>query len=81
VSCNEDLIQKGSAYPRTCEDCGLGPCKKKAKKPIELRLDARIAALGCSQAVFCLRAMLAVRRISEDDMEATLNFMEQMNVQ
>lgn len=28
MSCNEELKANGKAYPRTCEDCRLGPCKK-----------------------------------------------------
>lgn len=47
----------------------------------ECRLDSRIAALGCSQAVFCLRAMLTVGRVSEEDMKATLDFMEALHVE
>lgn len=34
MACNEDLKKAGGAYPRTCADCGLGPCKKYAKQPI-----------------------------------------------
>jgi len=26
--CQQDLRLAGKAYPRTCADCGLGPCKK-----------------------------------------------------
>jgi hypothetical protein len=25
--CTEDLRKAGKAYPRTCAECGLGPCK------------------------------------------------------
>lgn len=28
MACNKDLQKDGKAYPRTCEDCGLGPCKR-----------------------------------------------------
>lgn len=29
MACNKDLMAAGSAYPRTCAECGLmGPCKK-----------------------------------------------------
>lgn len=31
MACNEDLEAQGKPYPRTCSDCGLGPCKKHAK--------------------------------------------------
>jgi hypothetical protein len=27
MACSKQLQLAGSAYPRTCEDCGLGPCK------------------------------------------------------
>ena len=26
-SCSQHLAQQGKAYPRTCLECGLGPCK------------------------------------------------------
>ena len=29
MACQQDLRAAGKAYPRTCEDCGLGPCKKR----------------------------------------------------
>lgn len=29
MNCNEDLKLAGKVYPRTCETCGLGPCKNK----------------------------------------------------
>ena len=28
MACNEDLKKENRPYPRTCADCGLGPCKK-----------------------------------------------------
>ena len=28
MSCNNELRGAGKPYPRTCVDCGLGPCKK-----------------------------------------------------
>jgi hypothetical protein len=28
MACNQDLYNENKAYPRTCVDCGLGPCKK-----------------------------------------------------
>lgn len=28
MACQKDLQQLGLPYPRTCEDCGMGPCKK-----------------------------------------------------
>jgi hypothetical protein len=27
VACNKQLQCKGKAYPRTCDECGLGPCR------------------------------------------------------
>jgi len=30
-TCTEDLRRAGKAYPRTCPECGLGPCKKHPK--------------------------------------------------
>jgi hypothetical protein len=27
MTCQKDLIALGKPYPRTCEHCGLGPCK------------------------------------------------------
>jgi len=26
--CTNDLRKQGVAYPRTCQECGLGPCKR-----------------------------------------------------
>lgn len=28
MTCALELRQQGQSYPRTCADCGLGPCKK-----------------------------------------------------
>jgi hypothetical protein len=28
MACNHDLQAEGRPYPRTCADCGIGPCKK-----------------------------------------------------
>lgn len=28
TTCQQELIQQGKSYPRTCQECGLGPCKK-----------------------------------------------------
>lgn len=28
MTCNKDLQTEGKTYPRTCSDCGLGPCNK-----------------------------------------------------
>lgn len=28
MTCNEILRREGKPYPRTCADCGLGPCKQ-----------------------------------------------------
>lgn len=28
MACNQDLQRANQPYPRTCADCGLGPCKK-----------------------------------------------------
>lgn len=28
MACSEALKAEGKAYPRTCSDCGLGPCKR-----------------------------------------------------
>lgn len=46
---------------------------------ISKRLEVRISELECEQAIFCLRAILATRKISESDMLATLNFMESIH--
>lgn len=48
--------------------------------PTAKRLDTRISNLDSDQAIFCLRAILATRKVSENDMEATLNFMEALRV-
>ncbi len=29
--CNEDRKDANKGYPRTCEICGLGPCRKRVK--------------------------------------------------
>jgi len=31
MACNKDLQADNQPYPRTCADCGLGPCKKYPK--------------------------------------------------
>ena len=31
MSCSEELRKDGKAYPRTCAECGFGPCRKKLK--------------------------------------------------
>lgn len=46
----------------------------------EQRLEVRIQKLQANQAIFCLQALLATGRVSQDQMAATLNFMEAMNV-
>jgi hypothetical protein len=28
VTCQQTLRAEGKAYPRTCQECGLGPCKE-----------------------------------------------------
>ncbi len=28
MTCQKELMAAGSPYPRTCSDCGLGPCKR-----------------------------------------------------
>ena len=28
MTCQQELRQQGKPYPRTCAECGLGPCKK-----------------------------------------------------
>ena len=32
--CNYELRRQGRVYPRTCAECGLGPCKYQNKPPI-----------------------------------------------
>lgn len=27
MTCQQELRRQGKPYPRTCQDCGLGPCK------------------------------------------------------
>lgn len=46
----------------------------------ECRLDFRLKKLENEQAIFCLRAILITGKISENDMEAILNFMEALRV-
>lgn len=29
MTCSEVLREQGKAYPRTCQGCGLGPCKRR----------------------------------------------------
>ena len=31
--CTEKLRAQGLAYPRTCAECGLGPCRAKSEPP------------------------------------------------
>lgn len=26
MTCQKQLMKEGKSYPRTCEECGLGPC-------------------------------------------------------
>ena len=32
MSCQQELMTLGKPYARTCEDCGLGPCKNNTSK-------------------------------------------------
>lgn len=32
-NCTNKLQAKGLPYPRTCRECGLGPCKAEASRP------------------------------------------------
>ena len=32
MACSEELRRQGQPCPRTCEDCGLGPCKNYPKE-------------------------------------------------
>lgn len=34
--CTKDLQKQGRVYPRTCLECGLGPCKRYPQVPPEL---------------------------------------------
>jgi hypothetical protein len=36
MACNKQLQCEGKAYPRTCNECGLGPCKHGAFKVEEV---------------------------------------------
>ena len=36
LTCNEDRKLAGLAYPRTCAQCGLGPCRV---RPAKVRID------------------------------------------
>ena len=40
-TCNKDRQNLHLAYPRTCQECGLGPCKKYATEP-KLNLQAQV---------------------------------------
>lgn len=33
MTCQQELRAAGSPYPRTCQDCGLGPCKRAPQRP------------------------------------------------
>lgn len=60
--------------------CVKQPVEDIKPDPTARRLDRRIEVLSEHQAIFCLKAMLAAGRVSQHDMEATLNFMEALNV-
>jgi hypothetical protein len=48
MACNQDLKNEGKEYPRTCADCGFGPCKKYGVDPkpdATLTPDQMMAAL------------------------------------
>jgi hypothetical protein len=34
MACSQQLYAEGKASPRTCQDCGLGPCKLSPKQSI-----------------------------------------------
>jgi hypothetical protein len=35
MTCQEELRLAGEPYPRTCAECGLGPCREKQVDLIE----------------------------------------------
>ena len=40
--CTEDLRKAGKTYPRTCAECGLGPCKRYPKIPSYVAEENRV---------------------------------------
>ncbi len=45
MACNEDLKKQGQACPRTCADCGMGPCKKYGLQPLPQNGSATVFVL------------------------------------
>lgn len=39
-NCQQELRAQGKAYPRTCQECGLGPCKRETPSADNSRADA-----------------------------------------
>lgn len=45
MACNKDLQALDQPYPRTCADCGLGPCKKYPSFPLKRATSKDLAAI------------------------------------
>lgn len=45
MTCNKLLQAEGKSYPRTCPDCGLGPCKGGASTPTGMGTHAGIMTM------------------------------------
>lgn len=54
MTCQQELRKQGKAYPRTCEDCGLGPCNAGRKEIVVVtdRELLKLAALASGYACY-----------------------------
>jgi hypothetical protein len=60
MTCQKDLMALGKPYPRTCQDCGLGPCKNIVATPVALQLAKDLDRVGAHLSAAELRRLYAV---------------------
>lgn len=65
MACNKDLQNQGVAYPRTCAECGKGPCKKSRPPSTEERFGAKPSDNYEDLIDTCKQFAMTKRRITE----------------
>jgi len=62
MTCQKDLMALGKPYPRTCQDCGLGPCKNIVATPVALQLAKDLDRVGAYQSANELRRLFYMNK-------------------
>ncbi len=58
--CTKDLQALGGAYPRTCAECGLGPCKRYPRQASQpMTADAMLRSMETDDLLALARGILA----------------------